>query len=181
MKGITVYCSSSDSIAPCYFEAARQLGAAIARQGLPVVNGGGRMGLMAAVSDGAMAAGGEAIGVIPKFMVDAGRCHPGLTKVIVTDGMHTRKAAMAELAEGVIALPGGVGTLEEISEMITWRKLGLFHGPVVILNINGYFDALIAWLRHSVEEGFTAADDDLWVVAETPEQAVDYIVNKKSN
>lgn len=174
MQGIAVYCASSTKIAPAYFEAARQLGAEIARRGLPVINGAGKMGLMAAVTDGALEARGEAIGVIPQFMVDADRNHKGLTRTIITPDMHTRKRTMADLAMGVIALPGGVGTLDELAEMMTWHHLRLHPGPVVILNINGYFDHLIAWLDHSVAEGFTAKHS--WIVANTPAEAVEAVI-----
>lgn len=176
MQGITVYCASSDAIAPIYFEAARRLGAEIARRGLPAITGAGKMGLMAAVTNGALQAGGKAIGVIPQFMVDAGRNHPGLTETIITDTMQTRKAKLSSLAIGVIALPGGVGTLDEVAEMITRRKLGLYKGAVVLLNINGYYDGLISWLGHSVAEGFTDPSDDPWLVASTPEEAVDMVL-----
>ncbi len=171
-KGIVVYCASSAEIADDYFEVARQLGAAIARCGLPVINGAGRMGLMAAVSDSALDAGGVAIGVIPRFMVDAGRNHPGLTRTIVTKDMHERKSTMASLARGAIALPGGVGTLEELAEMMTWRKLGIFKGPVVIFNYRHYYDPLIEWLNNSVKEGFTTRDRHPWAIADTVEEAV---------
>ena len=171
-KGITVYCASSPGIPDVYFQAARELGAEIARRGLPVINGGGKAGLMGAVTDGALAAGGEAIGVIPSFMVEQGRNHKSLTRTIVTDGMHSRKAQMASMALGVIALPGGVGTLEEVAEMMTWRKLSLFSGPVVLLNVNGFYDSLIAWLSLTVEQGFTDAATLPWRVASTPDEAV---------
>lgn len=176
MQGITVYCSSSDTIAPVYFDAARKLGAEIARRGLPAITGAGKMGLMAAVTDGALEAGGKAIGVIPEFMVEAGRNHPRLTETIVTDTMQTRKATLANMAIGVIALPGGVGTLDEVAEMITRRKLGLYQGAVVILNINGYYDGLISWLAQSVAEGFTDEEGSPWMVAGTPEEAVDIVL-----
>lgn len=176
MQGITVYCSSSDAIAPIYFDAARRLGAEIARRGLPAITGAGKMGLMAAVTDGALEAGGKAIGVIPQFMVDAGRNHPRLTETIVTDTMQARKSALSNLAIGVIALPGGVGTLDEVAEMITRRKLGLYQGAVVLLNINGYYDTLISWLNQSVAEGFTDADGEPWLIASTPEEAVELVL-----
>lgn len=175
MQGIAVYCASSTLVDKAYFDAARELGAEIARAGLPVINGAGKMGLMAAVSDGALAAGGEAIGVIPQFMVDADRHHKGLTQTIVTPDMHTRKKTMASLACGVIALPGGVGTLDELAEMMAWHNLGLFHGPVVILNINGYFDPLIAWLERSIDEKFSPKEPS-WIVTSTPAQAVEAVL-----
>lgn len=171
---ITVYCASSPEIAPAYFSAARELGAEIAGRGLAVVNGGGARGLMGAVSEGALEAGGEAYGVIPRFMVDAGLCHRGLTRAEVVPDMHTRKRLMAEMSVGAIALPGGVGTLEELLEMLTWRKLGLYPGRVVILNTEGYYDPLLAMLRRSVEQRFsTAASSADWLVASTPKEAVD--------
>jgi uncharacterized protein (TIGR00730 family) len=153
-KGITVYCASSVRIDKVYFDAAEQLGKEIAATGLPVINGGGRMGLMGAVNDSTLAAGGKAIGVIPQFMVDNGWQHTGLTELRIVNTMHERKALMAELSCGAIALPGGIGTFEELMEIITWRKLGLYTGNVVIYNVNGYFDNLIAMLHHAVEQGF---------------------------
>lgn len=177
-KGITVYCASSREIAPAYFETARLLGAEIARAGLPVINGGGRMGLMAAVSDGALDAGGSAIGVIPRFMVDAGRNYARLTDTIVTDTMHTRKQTMADLSIGAVALPGGIGTLDELAEIITWRKLGLYSHPVVILNANGFYDGLLAWLDRAQAERFIDPNA-AWHVASTPSQAVDIIINAR--
>lgn len=176
MKGITVYCASSDSIADVYFQAATTLGKEIALRGLPVVNGGGRMGLMRAVSDGALSAGGTAIGVIPQFMVDAGRNYDGLTETIVTADMHERKRVLAGLAVGVIALPGGVGTLEEIAEMMTARKLGLYKGKVVILNINHFYDKLIDFLVSAVKQGFSHGSPS-WEVATTPQQALSIILD----
>lgn len=176
MKGITVYCASSDSIADIYFEAATILGEEIARRGLPVINGGGRMGLMRATSDGALTAGGTAIGVIPQFMVDAGRNYDRLTETIVTADMHERKRVLAELSCGVIALPGGVGTLEEITEMMTARKLGLYQGKVVILNINHFYDNLIAFLADTEKQGFTLGTPS-WEIATTPQQAISIILD----
>lgn len=176
MKGITVYCASSDDIADEYFEAAKNLGKAIALRGLPLINGGGRMGLMRACSDGALSAGGTAIGVIPRFMAEAGRAYDGLTQTIVTADMHERKRTLAELALGVIALPGGVGTLEEITEMMTARKLGLYDGKVVILNIAGFYDKLISFLDKTVRQGFSYGPPS-WDVAHTPEEALSIILD----
>lgn len=176
MKGITVYCASSDNIADIYFEAATTLGAEIARRGLPVINGGGHMGLMRAVSDGALSAGGTAIGVIPQFMVNAGRNYDRLTETIVTPDMHQRKRILAELAVGVIALPGGVGTLEEITEMMTARKLGLYQGKVVLLNINNFYDQLIDFLDTTAAQGFSYGSPS-WEVATTPQQALSIILD----
>jgi uncharacterized protein (TIGR00730 family) len=167
-KGITVYCASSVRIDKKYFEAAEELGKKIAATGLPVINGAGRMGLMGAVNDSVLAAGGKAIGVIPQFMVDNGWQHTGLTEMHVVKTMHERKALMAELSCGAIALPGGIGTFEELMEIITWRKLGLYSGNVVIYNVDGYFDDLIAMLRHAIDEGFMHDEhlDDVTIVTD---------------
>lgn len=170
-KGITVYCASSDNIAPVYFEAARELGAAIARAGLPVIDGGGRVGLMGAVNDAVLAAGGLAVGVIPQFMVDRGLCHPGLTDTIVTADMATRKRILAQMALGVVALPGGVGTFEELFETMTNCKLGFFTAPIVILNVNHYYDPLLKLLETADAEGFSYGPR-LWSVADTVEEAM---------
>jgi uncharacterized protein (TIGR00730 family) len=167
-KGITVYCASSVRIDKKYFEAAEELGKKIAATGLPVINGAGRMGLMGAVNDSVLAAGGKAIGVIPQFMVDNGWQHTGLTEMHVVKTMHERKALMAELSCGAIALPGGIGTFEELMEIITWRKLGLYSGNVVIYNVDGYFDDLIAMLHHAIDEGFMHDEhlDDVTIVTD---------------
>lgn len=173
-KGITVYCASSTTVAPVYFEAARELGALIGAGGLTLVTGAGNMGLMGAVNDAAMAAGGTTVGVIPQFMVDRGWHHKGLSRLIVTDGMHSRKEAMASMARGVIALPGGIGTFEELMEIITWRQLGLYDGNIVIFNVDGYYDDLLAMLGTAVERGFMKADhSSLWSVAMTAAEAVE--------
>lgn len=176
MKGITVYCASSDNIADIYFEAATILGREIALRGLPLINGGGRMGLMRATTDGALSAGGTAVGVIPRFMVEAGRNYDMLTETIVTTDMHERKRILAEMAIGVVALPGGVGTLEEITEMMTARKLGLYHGKVVILNINHFYDRLIEFLDITAKQGFSYGEPS-WEVAATPEHALSIILD----
>lgn len=153
-KGITVYCASSERIAPVYFEAARSLGRAIAAAGVPLIDGAGRIGLMGAVNDACLAAGGRAIGVIPAFMVEHGLQHDGLTELHVVATMHERKAMMASMARGVIALPGGTGTLEELTEIMTWQKLGLFDGRVALLNVDGYYDPLLAMFDRAVQRGF---------------------------
>lgn len=169
--GIAVYAGSSNNINPLYFEAAEAIGADIARRGLVTVNGGGDMGLMGATINGALAAGGKTVGVLPRFMMDKGWAHPQLTECLVVKDMHERKATMARLSHGVIALPGGIGTFEELTEMMTWRKLGLFKGNVVILNINGFYDPLLEMFRRAGDEGFMrngladVTDDPLEAVA----------------
>jgi len=174
MKGnVCVFCASSANIDARYLEAARELGQLLAQGGWHCVNGGGAVGLMGAVTDGTLDAGGEVTGVIPKFMVDNGWCYDRLEDVVITADMHQRKQMMSEMASAVIALPGGVGTLEELLETLTWRQLGLVKVPVIILNTMGYYDALLAMLQHAITEGFMKPSHaQLWQVAATPAQAV---------
>ena len=168
---ITVYGASSPDIDEKYTAAARQLGRLAAERGVSVVDGGGKTGVMGAVNDGALDAGGVAIGVIPRFMAQKGWAHPGLTRLDVADDMHARKSRMAELADGIIAMPGGVGTFEELLEIITWRKLSLWHGPVVIFNVDGFYDPLIEMLERTIELRFM--NQRLWQVATSAEAALD--------
>ncbi len=173
-KVITVYCASSTSIDKVYFDAARELGREIARRGITLVDGGGSMGLMGAVNDAVIEAGGKAIGVIPEFMVNRGWHHRGLSGLKVTDSMHSRKNMMASMADGVIALPGGIGTFEELLEIITWRQLGLFNGNVVIYNVDGYYDNLLAMLDTAIEQQFMKPDHrTIWTVATSAAEAVE--------
>ena len=133
---------------------------------------------MNTVQDAALAAGGEAIGVIPSFMVREGWHHEGLTQLIETTSMHERKQTMANLSDGVIALPGGCGTLEELLEIITWKQLGLYLNPIIILNIDGFYDALLAQLSKAVEENFMRSiHADIWKVATTPDEAVELLLS----
>ena len=144
---------------PAYTEAAREFGTLAARRGLGVVYGGGRVGLMGAVADGALAAGGEVIGVIPQELVDRELAHGGLTELHVVGSLHERKALMAELADGFVALPGGFGTLDELMEQLTWSQLGLHTKPVGLLDVEEYWRPLIALARHATEEGFVRESD----------------------
>ena len=170
---VCVFCASSANIDTQYIEAARELGRLLAVGGWRCVNGGGAVGLMGALTDGALDAGGEVTGVIPKFMVDNGWCYDRLEDVIVTADMHQRKQMMSEMADAVIAMPGGVGTFEELLETLTWRQLGLVKVPVIILNTLGYYDPLLAMLRHAINEGFMKpSHSQLWTVAKTPDEAV---------
>lgn len=172
-KNITVYGASSSTLAKIYTDTAYLLGQAIARAGATVVTGGGRTGMMAAVEEGAMAEGGKTIGVIPEFMIERGWQHKGLTHMEIVPDMHTRKATMARLAYAVIALPGGIGTFEELMEIITWRQLGLFGGNIVIFNINNYYDAMLSMFSHAIEEGFMRPDHrSLFTVAESVDEAL---------
>lgn len=170
---ICVYAASSGQVSEVFAQAARHLGEAIAHGGHTLINGAGRTGLMAASANGALEAGGEAIGVIPQFMIDHGWQHDGMTRLIVTPDMHTRKERMAAMADACIALPGGVGTLEELLEIITWKQLGLFLNPIVVLNVNGYYDALLTQLSLAVENRFMRPlHTDLWCATADPEEAV---------
>jgi uncharacterized protein (TIGR00730 family) len=170
---VCVFCASSANIDERYLADARELGNLLAQGGWRCVNGGGAVGLMGAVTDGTLDAGGEVTGVIPKFMVDNGWCYDRLMDVVVTADMHQRKQMMSNMADAVIALPGGVGTLEELLETLTWRQLGLVKVPIIILNTLGYYDLLLAMLRHAIDEGFMKpSHGQLWQVAATPADAI---------
>ena len=170
---ITVYGASSGQVKDIYVETARQLGMIMAQRGHVLVNGAGRMGLMAASAEACMEAGGQAIGVIPQFMIEQGWQHKGMSQLIVTRDMHERKERMAELSDACVALPGGVGTLEELLEIITWKQLGLYLKPIVVLNVDGCFSPLLEQLQRAVEEHFMRPlHAQLWQVAETAEEAV---------
>jgi uncharacterized protein (TIGR00730 family) len=169
---IAVYASSSAAIAPVYFDVAGELGILLAQRDIECINGAGYQGLMAAVTDSAIANGGRVTGIIPQFMVDKGWLHPGLSEVIITNNMHERKQLMAQRSDACIALPGGVGTLEELLEMIAWKQLGLYSGEVIILNINHYYDSLLTLLKQGQEEQFIPNAPALWLVAVTAQEAV---------
>lgn len=153
-KRICVYCGSNPGADPTYEEAARGVGAHLAGRGVDVVFGGGRVGLMGAVADGALAAGGRVIGVIPEKLRGREIAHMGLTELYVVDSMHARKTMMAYLSDGFIALPGGFGTLEEIFEVTTWTQLNYHTKPIGLLNVRGYYDKLLGFLDHATAEGF---------------------------
>lgn len=153
MKRITVFCASSFGTEKIYEEQAIALGKTLAEQNIELVYGGANVGLMGAVADGALNAGGKVIGVLPNFLRSKEIAHLGLTELILVESMHERKTKMNELCDGVIALPGGFGTLEELFEMLTWAQLGLHKKPIAILNVNGFYDALIALLQTMTEKG----------------------------
>lgn len=178
IKSICVYCASSSKIAQEYNDAAYELGALLASQGITLVTGAGSLGLMRQVEDGALDNGGKAVGVIPRFMVEQNWHHTGLTELHITASMHERKQMMANLSDAVIALPGGCGTIEELSEIITWKQLGLYLNPIIILNINGYYDHFIAQLEKAIEEHFMGEiHSRIWSVATTPSEALEAINN----
>jgi uncharacterized protein (TIGR00730 family) len=151
---ICVFCGSSAGNNSIYTKAAQELGSLLALKGHRLVYGGGNIGLMGLIADSVLEKGGEVIGVIPGFLMEKEVGHVGLTQLEVVDTMHTRKMRMAELSQAFIALPGGWGTLDETAEILTWKQLGLIHQSVGILNINGFFDTLLAQMQHMVNEGF---------------------------
>ncbi len=178
MKNICIYCASSDLIPEKYFEAARELGTLMGKRGMTVVNGAGNMGLMRATSDACMEAGGEAIGVIPTFMIEENWHYTKMTHLIETPDMHTRQQKMAELSDAGIVLAGGLGTLAELSELITWKQLGIHLKPIVLLNTDGYYDELISFLEKGMRENFLSKEHmDTFVVATTPQEALDLAMN----
>ena len=173
IKNVCVYSASSTKIAPVYFAVAEELGHLLASKSINLINGAGSIGLMAATSNAALASGGTVTGVIPQFMVEQGWHHTGLTQLIATETMHERKRLMADMSDGVIALPGGCGTLEELLEIITWKQLGLYLKPIVVLNVDGYFNPLLEMLQKAIDENFMRPEHgNIWVVAHTPEEAV---------
>lgn len=176
IKNVCVYCASSTKIAPVYFASAERLGRLLAMRGINLINGAGSIGLMGTVSNAALGAGGTVTGVIPRFMVEQNWHHIGLTKLVETENMHERKQLMAEMSDGVIALPGGCGTMEELLEIITWKQLGLYLKPIVILNVDGFFNPLLEMLQRAIDENFMRKEHRaIWQVAQTPEEALDLL------
>ena len=176
IKNVCVYSASSTKIDKAYFEAAQELGKLLAQHHINLINGAGNIGLMAASSDAALAAGGTVTGVIPHFMVKENWHHKGLTQLIETETMHERKRKMADMSDGVVALPGGCGTMEELLEIITWKQLGIFFNPIVILNINGFYDPLLEMLERAIEGNFMRPEHKkIWEVATTPQEAIDFL------
>ncbi len=154
MKRIAVYCGSASPADPVYIEAARSVGRGLAERGIGLVYGGGRLGLMGAVADSALAAGGEVIGVIPQALVNAEVAHRDLTELHVVDTMHERKARFTELADGFLNLPGGTGTMDELWEAMSWAQLGYHSDPIGLLNVAGYYDKLVDFWEHMGKVGF---------------------------
>ncbi|NLZ95729.1 MAG: TIGR00730 family Rossman fold protein [Bacteroidales bacterium] len=174
--GVVVYSASSAAIDQIYVDAATRLGELLAKNNITCINGGGNLGLMRAVIDSVLKHKGKVKGVIPQFMLDSGWGHPNLSKRIVTDSMHERKQEMANLSSAAIALPGGVGTLEELLEIITWKQLGLYNHPIIIVNTNNYFDSLLSMFDNMIEQNFMHKRyRNIWRVANTPEEAIDEI------
>lgn len=170
LKRICVFCGSSSGILPEYSQAAENVGRLLVKQGLSLVYGGGKVGLMGTIADSVLSAGGEVIGVIPHALMLKEVGHTGLTKLRIVNTMHERKALMAELSDAFIALPGGYGTLDEFCEILTWAQLGLHNKPCGILNVNGYYDSLLDLFQKSVAEGFLRKQHaDMLMIENDPE------------
>ena len=176
IKNVCVYSASSTKIAPVYFAAAEELGRLLAIRGINLINGAGSIGLMAATSNACLAAGGTVTGVIPRFMVEQNWHHQGLTQLIETETMHERKQTMAQMSDGIIALPGGCGTMEELLEIITWKQLGIYLNPIVILNIDGFYDPLLEMLQRAIDGNFMRPEhQNIWQVATSAQQAIELL------
>jgi len=180
MTSICVFCGSNPGARPAFARAARELGTALACRGIAVVFGGGSVGLMGEVADAALAAGGEAIGVIPRSLVDRELAHGGLTELHVVSTMHERKAKMVELSSAFITLPGGLGTLDETFEILTWAQLGIHAKPIGLLDVEGYFTPLLAFLDSAVREGFVpAASRKQWIEETDPQRLISRLLETR--
>ncbi|MBO5362489.1 MAG: TIGR00730 family Rossman fold protein [Paludibacteraceae bacterium] len=178
LHSVAIYCASSNKIRPSYIDAAERLGAEFAKHGLRLIYGDGGIGLMAAAARGALSEGGEVIGVIPQFMVDQGWNNPNSTQTIITQTMHERKATICDMADAMVALPGGIGTFEELLECLTWKQLGLHNCPVVILNTDGYYDRLLSCIEYMIEEQMMRPiHRDMFTVVSQPEDVIQAILS----
>ncbi len=178
MKTVCVYCGSSDKLSDDYLRSARHMGSAIASHGLTLAYGAGCTGMMGAVADGALDAGGEVIGVIPEMFATPALMHTRLSRLEIVDNMHVRKQRLADLSDAFIALPGGYGTFEELFEILTWAQIGLHSKPVGLLNSRNYFDPLVSMIEHARLEGFIYAEHKaLFVCDEQPESLLDQLIN----
>jgi uncharacterized protein (TIGR00730 family) len=171
-RSAAVFCASASGAKPEYAAAAEQLGRMLAQRGIGLVYGGGKTGLMGAVADGALAAGGHVVGVIPHVLVDLEVAHDGVSELLVTSTMHTRKALMAERADAFIILPGGYGTLEEMYEVLAWQTLKIHSKPVVLLNVGGFYDTMLAFLDVCDQEGMLRGNRGILLVANTVDEAI---------
>jgi len=179
IRTICVYCASSTKVRKSYVDAAYRLGQIFAQQGIRLVYGDGSIGLMKAIADGALSCGGEVIGVIPQFMVDEGWNNPKSTETHVVKTMHERKAYIESISDAMVALPGGIGTLEELSECLTWKQLGIHIKPIVILNTDGFYDKLLEFMDQMVEEQLVREVHrrDMFTVVSEPEQVLPALIN----
>jgi uncharacterized protein (TIGR00730 family) len=177
IRAVCVFCGSSCGARPVYAEAARRLGVLLAARGLVTVTGAGHVGLMGELADAALAAGGRVVGVIPQALVQRELAHRGLSELHVVETMHQRKALMADKSDAFVALPGGYGTLDELFEILTWAQLGLHTRPVGLLNVAGYFDALLAWIDQAVKERFLRDEHRrALLVAREPEEMLEVLL-----
>jgi uncharacterized protein (TIGR00730 family) len=178
LKRVCVFCGSSPGARQAYTDAARTVGTLLAHRGLELVFGGGRVGLMGAVADAALAAGGGVIGVIPHALALKEVAHEGLADLRIVDSMHERKAQMADLSDAFVALPGGFGTLEELFEVVTWAQIGIHGKPCGLLNVEGYFDRLLSFLDHAAAERFVRPEHRALILQETdPERLLDRLAD----
>lgn len=176
---VAVYCSSSNKVRESYMQSAETLGRLLAEQHIRLIYGDGGIGLMAAVARGALSAGGEVVGVIPQFMVDNGWNNPQSTRTIITETMHQRKSTICELADAMVALPGGIGTFEELLECFTWKQLGLHNKPIVILNTDGYYDRLLSCFDLMVQEQMLHPDNQrMCAVVSQPNEVIPAILSQ---
>ncbi|WP_071394397.1 LOG family protein [Bacillus tuaregi] len=177
MKGLAVYCGSRNGASDIYIKGAKSLGFELARRKTTLIYGGSSVGMMGAVADSVLEAGGRVIGVMPRFLDERERSHKNLSELIIVESMHERKAKMSELADGFIALPGGPGTLEEFFEIFTWAQVGLHHKPIGLLNINHYFDPIVNLINHIADEHFMDEKHrSLALVDEQPEGLLDQFI-----
>lgn len=173
LRNIAVFCASADGTHPIYREAAEALGRALAKHNIGIIYGGAKVGLMCATAEAALSAGGKVVGVIPEVLVDLEVAHHGITELHITDTMHTRKALMAQRADAFIALPGGFGTFEELFEVLAWHTLKIHQKPILLLNINGFYDKLLAFLDHCIAEGMLKSKSrEILLVADNVEEAL---------
>ena len=178
VKMVTVYASSSSALKPAYYDAARRLGEVLADAGKSIVYGAGGSGLMGSVADGALSRNGEVYGVVPEFLEDLELTHRGLTGLKVVREMRIRKQLMLEDSDAVVTLPGGSGTYEELFEALTLKRLGQWVGPIILVNTDGFYDGLLRFLNHSVDERFMGSNHlKMWSVVDEPEEVLDAIEN----
>ncbi len=178
LHSVAIYCASSNKVREAYVKAAQRLGELMAENGIRLIYGDGGIGLMAAAANAALNAGGEVLGIIPQFMVDAGWNNPRSTRTIITQTMHERKATIVKETQAMVALPGGIGTFEELLECLTWKQLGLHTCPVVILNTDGYYDRLLDCIDFMIEEQMMRPiHRNMFTVVSTPEEVIPAILN----
>ena len=179
MKSIAVYCGASPGADPVFADAARSLARVLVEHNIALVYGGGKVGLMGVIADEVLRLGGEASGVIPKALVEREVGHAGLTRLFVVKDMHERKAMMSDLADGFIAMPGGMGTLEELFEMVTWAQLGIHAKPIGLLNVEGFYDGLARFVEHMVGQGFVRpAHAELLTLDASPDALVQRLMQR---